>query len=274
MGRWEDAVAEYDSAMRLEPRNPGPAVNAAATYSRLRRYEQSVKAWNRAIELAPDDQSLKMTRGHVFLRWRGTVDSLEAAMRSMPGWDLNGMGTWSRYVVASMRSRHDEALKVLNASRHSISTDAFVYKPHALLRGQTYDALGARPQARASYESARALLTDSIAVHPKDPRLHVAIGLALAGLGRKQDALRETHLGLDLAPLASNYYMATAVMGGAAEVFAKAGDSTAALELLELLLAMPAGREVSVPLLRVDPAFDPLRTDPRFDQLLKRFTNT
>jgi hypothetical protein len=44
--------------------------------------------------------------------------------------------------------------------------------------------------------------------------------------------------------------------------------------LLELMLSMPAGREVSVPLLRIDPTYDALRSDPRFDQLIERFSRS
>jgi hypothetical protein len=63
-------------------------------------------------------------------------------------------------------------------------------------------------------------------------------------------------------------------MGGAVEVYLKVGDHGEAIRLIELLLAMPAGREVSVPLLRMDPMFDPLRGDPRFEQLLVRFSRS
>jgi serine/threonine-protein kinase len=76
---------------------------------------------------------------------------------------------------------------------------------------------------------------------------------------------------MELVPLSSNSPGATALMGGAVEVFGRAGEIDAAFELLELLLAMPAGREVTVPFLRVWPGFDPLREDPRFDRLLARF---
>jgi hypothetical protein len=54
-------------------------------------------------------------------------------------------------------------------------------------------------------------------------------------------------------------------------VFAKAGRTDAALELLELLFTMPAGRDVTVPFVRAWPAFDPLRGDPRFERLLARY---
>ena len=64
---------------------------------------------------------------------------------------------------------------------------------------------------------------------------------------------------------------ALAVMRGAVEIFAKVGEKDAAFELLELLFSMSAGREVTVPFLRVWPAFDPLRSDPRFEELLTRF---
>jgi hypothetical protein len=62
-------------------------------------------------------------------------------------------------------------------------------------------------------------------------------------------------------------------MGGAAEIFAALGEADAAIPLLDRLLQMPAGREASVPLLRADPAYDRLRGDPRFEQMLRRYTS-
>lgn len=59
-------------------------------------------------------------------------------------------------------------------------------------------------------------------------------------------------------------------MGGAAEIYAFLGENDSAIRLLDRLLQLPAGREASVPLLRVDPAYDRLRNDPRFEKLLQR----
>jgi hypothetical protein len=93
----------------------------------------------------------------------------------------------------------------------------------------------------------------------------------MPGLGRRAEAVREARRALELAPIAKESDVAEVVMGGAVEVFAKAGQHDAALELLELLFSMPAGRDASVPLLRAWPGYDPLRGDPRFEQLLVRF---
>ena len=86
--------------------------------------------------------------------------------------------------------------------------------------------------------------------------------------------MREARTATALAAVSAQgiFPAATAAMGGAVEIYVQLGEADAALELIELLLAMPAGREVSVPLLRLDPTFDPLRSDPRFEALLARFS--
>jgi serine/threonine protein kinase/tetratricopeptide (TPR) repeat protein len=273
LGRWEDAVRELDRGMRLEPRNPGPAAEAAITFSRLRRYEESIRAWDRLIALVPEDRFAQLIRGYVYLRWTGSADTLAAALARMPaGWDQKGMGTWARFQVLRVQRRPADALAMLNASRHPLSEDGVIYRPLVLHRAQAHQALGQRERARSAFEAARALLADSIAAHPDDPRMRISLGVALAGLGRKEDAAREARHAMKLVPLSQDGVDAPTYMGGAAEIFASAGAVDAALELLELLLAMPAGREVSVALLRVDPTYDPLRSDPRFEQLLERFS--
>jgi tetratricopeptide (TPR) repeat protein len=181
------------------------------------------------------------------------------------------MVTFSRVYLARLRRRPADALAALAASRYAISEDDMLYAPHSLLRGMAYSTLGDSTRARTQYDAARAMMEDSVAAHPDDPRLHIALGMALAGLGLREDAMRAAQRAMTLAPMSADIVRATCFMGGAAEIFAALGENTAAIALLSQLLGMPAGREASVPLLRVDPAYDRLRGDPRFERMLERY---
>ena len=274
-GRFDEAVAELDHAMRLEPRNLSAAFEAATTYNWLRRREEAMRAFDHAIALAPEDHAIRMVKGQAYLRWKGIADTLAAAMeRIPPDWDPDGMATHSRYTAYSVQRRYAEGIAMLDRSRSELSRDLFVYQPTSLMRARLYEALGDRKKARGNFATARSVLQDSVDAHPTDPHIRMALGLAYAGLGRTTEAVREARRAIELAPIARGAYVATVVMGGAVEVFARVGEIDAALELLELLFSMPAGRTVSVALLRVWPGFDPLRSDPRFEELLARFATT
>jgi serine/threonine-protein kinase len=271
-GRLEDAVAEFDEAMRLEPGSPNAAFMAAIYYLRLRRDEAAMQAMDRAIALAPDYHMIRVIKGHTWLRWKGVPDTLEAAMRRIPlEWDPDGMATWARYTALWPQRRDAEALAMLDRSGSELSRDGLVYQPMPLMRARLYDWMGDRARARASYTAARGLLQDSVAAHPDDSSIRIALGMAYAGLGQREEAVREARRAMELTPVARNTVAAMAFMGGAVEVFGRAGEIDGALELLELLFSMPAGREATVAYLRVWPGFAPLREDPRFDELLARF---
>ena len=270
LGRWDEAIAAYERAMRLDPRDPTAPWRAALTYLRLRRDEDAMRAFDRASELAPSDHMIRVIKGHTYLRWKGTPDTLAAVLERVPAnWDPAGMTTWARYTVLRVQRRYADALAMLDASGSALSRDGLVYQPAALMRAQCYEALGERAKARSYYEAARAMLVDSAAKRPNDGSIRVVLGLVHASLGRTDDAVRDARRAMELAP--PGHPAASAFMGVAVEVFARAGELDAAFELLELLFAMPAGREVTIQYLRVWPGFDPLRADPRFDQLLARF---
>ena len=274
-GRLDEAVAEFDHAMRLEPGHLNAATGAAVVYNWLRRREEAMLAFDHAIALAPDDYPIRMVKGHAYLRWKGIPDTLAAIMVDIPpDWDPGGVATYARYTALWIQRRYADALAVLTGSRSELYRDDFLYEPMVLLRARLHDALGDRKMARATYTSARAIIRDSVAADPTDPRRRIALGLAYAGLGLTSEAVREARRALELAPTAKDAALATVVMGGAAEVFAQVGEADRALELLELLFSMPAGRTVTVALLRVWPGFDPLRKDPRFEELLSRFAAT
>ena len=273
-GRWEDGLALFERAMRLDPRNPTVNVYAAVSYSRLRRNEKAFPAFDRAIEVFPDDYVLQVIKGQSYLRWSGTVDVLDATLQRIPSeWDANGMATYGRYTVLRVRRLYQDALKILDQTPTQLSRDAeILYHPKSLMRAEMHKALGNDGDARAQFEIAVAFLVDSLSAHPDNPGIHSALGLAYAGLGRKSDAIAHAERAMEIAPVSANSLTATAHMGRSIEIFAQIGEHDRAIQIIELLLSMPAGREVTVPFLQVWPGFDPLRDDPRFEQLIERFS--
>ena len=273
LGRWEDATREYERAMQLNPRDPGPARSAAMTYSRLRRFPEAIAAWDRALQLVPRDYFGQVVRGQAYLRWQGNADTLAAiAQRLPPGWDESGARTLATVTAARVQRRQQDALAALEASPVEVIQDDMFYHPKALLQGQVYLEAGDTVQGRKRLQNAVAFLADTLRAKPNDVRIRLALGLAYAGLGRKTEAVREARRAMDLMPVSRNSPNATAVMAEAAEIYAHVGEADAAFELLDLLFAMPAGREASVGLLKAHPSWDPLRKDPRFERLLKRFS--
>ena len=79
----------------------------------------------------------------------------------------------------------------------------FVWTP-ALLAARAYRLMGEPELAHASYDSARAILEKELDAHPDDHRIHSALGIAYAGLGRKEEAIREGKRGVELYPVSKD----------------------------------------------------------------------
>lgn len=93
----------------------------------------------------------------------------------------------------------------------------------------------------------------------------------MAGLGENNEALKEAQRAVALQPVAKSALAGPGQLANLAAVEARIGDTAAAIKLLDQLLAMPAGFDASVPLLKLDPAWDPIRKDPRFQELLQQY---
>ena len=100
---------------------------------------------------------------------------------------------------------------------------------------------------------------------PGDPGRHVQLGRVLAGLGRKEDAINEGKKAVELLPESEDAVGGPKATAALAEIYAWVGEHDEAFRLLDHLLTAPNG--LTVPLLKLDPVWDPLRADPRFQKL-------
>jgi tetratricopeptide (TPR) repeat protein len=135
-----------------------------------------------------------------------------------------------------------------------------------LVLAQAYALRGDQARARVYADSARIAWEEQLLDAPDDDQLHVLLGLTLAYLGRKDDAVREGQRGVAILPIARDAYSGAYNQHQLARVYTLVGEQEKALDQLEPLLENPF--YLSPGWLRIDPNFDPLRTNPRFQRLI------
>ena len=111
------------------------------------------------------------------------------------------------------------------------------------------------------------MLEARILERPEDPQLHSALGIALAGLGSKEAAILEGKTATELLPINKEAWSGLFLVENLTRIYVMVGEYDSAIDQLEFLLSIPG--ELSIPLLRLDPAWNPLCDHPRFKKLLE-----
>jgi tetratricopeptide (TPR) repeat protein len=138
----------------------------------------------------------------------------------------------------------------------------------ASIRAQVYALRGNQAGARAYADTARIAIEQKLREAPQDEQLHVFRGLMLAYLGRKEEAIREGLKAVELNPLSEDGFGGPYTQLQLVRIYILTGEPEKALDRLEPLLKVPY--RLSPGWLRIDPTFDPLRSNPRFKKLVEQ----
>jgi len=136
-----------------------------------------------------------------------------------------------------------------------------------IVRTGLYQLRGDRGRANVYADSARLAFQAQSQAAPDDGQRHVFLGLALAHLGRKAEAIREGRRGVELLPISRDSYFGPYIQLQLVRIYILSGEPEQALDQLEPLLRVPF--YLSPGWLRIDPTFDPLRANPRFRKLME-----
>ena len=270
LGQWDLCIASLKRAVSLDPSDVESLAELATTYSRLRRYDVAVRFMDQYLARVPDAPRSRVMKGHMYLRWLGTVDTLAAIVDGLPE-DDRRRTVPTRVLVARLQGRPNDALEALDLAPRRPPQDSSASTFPPLLRAQVYADIGDSVRARVNFDSARVHLERLTAIKPDAYRALLALGLAYAGLGRHAEAKRMADSAAAFMPLSRSVPVGTTVMREMAEIFAQIPEYHGqAFAILDSLLGMPAGREATVPLLRIEPSWAPLHADPRWLQLLSK----
>ncbi len=276
LGNWEEVDAAFEKATQRDPRDADLFFDlGGTTYQLTGRYADAIAAYNRALTLAPDLHAAAVDKGLVYLDWKGELDTLRAVLEQLPpdaalGGDL-GTARAQRVLLLLWEPNPDSLLAVLGSARDAVFEGQQFFQPTSLYAAWAHELRGDDVAAQAAFDAARLLLDSVLAALPDDWRVHAARGLAVAGLGRRQEALREARWLEQSVVYREDAYDSRFVAEERARVLAQAGEVDAALDEIEQLLAGPGF--LSVHRLRLDPRWDPIRDNSRFQALLARYEN-
>ncbi len=265
-GKFEESIRNLQEAVRLDPRSPESLYQLAFSFLLTRRYEEADRMLDRALTIAPDFIGASATKALVHEAWKGETDLAKDVLRAVRGrLDPRGLLGATQEVGYLLEHNPREAVPFLDSVESESITGHFGVYPKAFFYAGAHEALGDAAQARREYETALPLLQAEVDKSPGGALQLVLLARAYAGLGRKEDALREARRAVGLLPISKDAFLGPDVEIERAAVEARVGETDAAIEHIRHLLSIPS--QLSPPLLRIDPRWTPLRGDPRFRQL-------
>jgi len=274
-GHWTDAIAAYQHAETIDPRNSVMLYDSAQTYFGLRDWRTAAERMDRVLLLFPDSFNVKIQRGYIEFFWKGSTAPIKAALESLPAnVDPDGVVTFGRWDVALMNRDPAAAAKALLACRlETITSQTGVPLPKSYLQGCIDLVRGDSAQAQAAFEAARAALEMTVANSPQDATRHAQLGLLYAFMGRREDALREGHRAVELKPISKDVIDGAVAEAFLALIYARTGQPDEAIARIERLLSTPFAVDycddsITLSDLRTRWEWDPLRKDPRFQKIL------
>lgn len=268
-GRYDDAIRSFQQALRQDPRNSVLAFELGATRMAVGEYVEA-EAWlQRALALEPDNLNARYYYSTALLfRTGDTARALAALQGDEPALAL------ARVNLLTYQRKYPQALALLDRVPDVPDNFSIINSSKALQLATLYRLMGDKAKARPLFEQA---LTDAHAQVARQQGINLGfawLNLATAqlGLGHLDQAMSTIAKVQDLSAHSHNVLYRLEFLQNNAELYAEAGRADLAVPLLDKLLATPGLGAIYAPvLLWLDPSWDPIRQDPGFQELLKRY---
>lgn len=261
-GKWSEAETHINLASELEPRSTTNAVQAALTYFFMRDYAEAKRHVERAISFAPDELRPHVLEALIQVHWKGDTARARLAIEQAERVNPRALDpqTWLHWGLYRMLDGASDAslsrLETFNTDR------TFYYLAAAEIFG-----IADHPDLMASYyDSARVILEVRLGTQPDEARFHSELGIAYAGLGQREKAIREGELAVKLLPISKEAIRGPNMVRNLAQIYLMLGMYDESVGQLEELLEVPSS--MSANWLRLDPLWRGLRDHPGFKRLV------
>ena len=268
LGRWEEYIELLEKACELSPRDPSIPTDLALGLWFMRRYEEAIDACNRAITMDPEAAWPYLYK--VFAIWvrdgpdqesRNVLSNIQVEHE----WYL-----WSWFYQEVGEGNYEAALQLMTDETIVWGVNhKLVARPKELFSALIYDHLNKEKLAREDYNTAVNLLQRRVRDIPDDPRYHSALGIAYAGIGQKDNAIKEGKRAVELLPMSVDAVYGPQHVIDLATIYTMVGEPDLAMDQLEYLLKVPSW--ISSSWLSWDIHFAPLKSHPRYQELISKY---
>lgn len=267
-GQQEEGLRNLEHAAELDPRNFDTLQQIAISYQHLGRYAEAIAALDRASAIVPDNVETRTTRALFYLYWKADTRPLHQTIDSILAQGSGAIASAADKWFSCALAERDPAA----AERALVAwgdTPSTMTRSHSFAEGLLARMTKDEARARTAFETARAEQEKIVQAQADDGPALCLLSLIDAALGRKDLALDEGRRAIALTPVEKDVANGSRVLHCFAITAAWAGEKEFALQQLETGLRAPvASFMLSYGALKLDPTWDPLRGDPRFEKIV------
>jgi serine/threonine protein kinase/tetratricopeptide (TPR) repeat protein len=269
-GRWEEAIRNLERAADLDPHNVFTLEQLALSYQLLRRYAKTESSLDRILSIEPNNLEIKAARAFVQLDWKAETRPLHQLIDEVRATNSGATQSIANYwLFCALAERNaagaKDALIASGENPITLANENVVFS-RSFVEGLIARLTNDDAKARSAFTAARLEQQKIIEAQPNYGPALCVVGLIDAGLDRKEQALREGLQAVELLPLKKDAVGGAEIVKYLATIAAWIDDNDLASEQLAIATNHPSS--ISYGQLKLLPFWDPLRGDPRFEQIV------